>query len=284
MGCTVAKLALGIPTYQSMPTGMVSNLFNLDRTGVEVTATVVTAGVYVAAAMRGIRDELLEKDPNFERLLIIEADMMVPRDTLIRHAAHTEPIVGGVYFMHAPPHHPIFTAPADEVDYHRLFNAVEVAEMLEKPGLYEAMNVGFGCTSIRRDVLEEWPSNLPMFCNRQGLTADGMLVEMGHDVAFCLEARRFGWKSYVDTNIVCGHLTQTVITPDHFLRANGQTLPGEIRDHDKGTQVSMAMPEMHPHPLRMAAKNLDIAGVPSGEQVAAHASSWKAFEHADAPA
>ncbi len=212
-----ARLAIAMPTYHAVPTAVMGAFLQLDRRGIEVTSTTISAGVYVSAAMRSFRDELLEHRDPFERLLIIEADMILPRDALIRHANHTEPIVGSMYVMHAPPYMPICTAPADEHDYHRTFTAEEVRDMIDAPGLYEAMNVGFGCTSIRRDVLEDWPKDMPMFANRQGLTSDGLSVELGHDVAFGLEARRYGWKSYVDTNILCGHLTEVQHTVRDFL-------------------------------------------------------------------
>ena len=35
---------------------------------------------------------------------------------------------------------------------------------------------------------------------------------MGHDVAFCLRARQLGWKSFVDTSLRCGHLSEVEVT------------------------------------------------------------------------
>jgi hypothetical protein len=247
------KIAIAIPTYHSVPTAVFAAFLQLDRKNVPVTSTTISSGVYLSAAMRSFRDNLLDSGDPFERLLIIEADMILPRDALRRHAEHTEPIVGSVYFQHSAPYMPIFTAPADDVDYHRTFTCQEVSDMLETPGLYETVNVGFGCTSIRRDVLEDWPSKSPMFGNREGLTSDGKPVEMGHDVAFMLEARRYGWKSYVDTNIVCGHISETVVTPDHFL-ANDPNLRRVDKRNHMGTTTDTI-------------RNLDLAGVPTGGQV-----------------
>ncbi len=242
------KIAIAMPTYKNVPTEVFSAFLQMDRKDIPVTSTIISAGVYLSAAMRSFRDTLLESGNAFERLLIIESDMILPRDALRRHAEHTEPIVGSVYFMHSPPHMPIFTAPADEVNYHRTFSIAEVEDMLEHPGLYPAMNVGFGCTSIRRDVLEDWPGKGPMFGNREGLTSDGHLIEMGHDVAFCLEARRYGWKSYVDTNIVCGHVSEYTVTPDDFLSNDPNYMP-KVRTK--------------PNSIR----GLKMAAVPTGGQV-----------------
>jgi hypothetical protein len=245
------RLALAMPTYHSVPTQVMGAFLQLDRTGVTVTSTTISAGVYLSAAMRSFRDELLEHGDTFERLLIIEADMILPRDALIRHAAQTEPIVGSMYVMHAPPYMPICTAPAPEHDYHRTFTAEEVKGMVNEPGLYECVNVGFGCTSIRRDVLEDWPKGMPMFANRQGLTSDGEAVELGHDVAFGLEARRYGWKSYVDTRILCGHVSEVQHTVRDFL---GQFY---TEDHPLGRGTGGQV------------RNTDLAAVPTGDQLEA---------------
>ncbi len=247
-----ARLAIAMPTYKVVPTSVMGSFLQLDRRGIEVTSTTISAGVYLSAAMRSFRDELLEHGDTFERLLIIEADMILPRDALIRHAHQTEPIVGAMYVMHAPPYMPICTAPAPEHDYHRTFSAEEVRDMINAPGLYECVNVGFGCTSIRRDVLEDWPRDLPMFANRQGLTSDGVSVELGHDVAFGLEARRYGWKSYVDTNILCGHVSEVQHTVSDFL---GQFYTEERTDGLEGVGGRV--------------RNSDLAAVPTTGQLEA---------------
>ncbi len=213
------KLVIAIPTYQQVSTFFFANFLALNRKNVDLVATVTSKGVYVASAMRGFVDQLRERKIDYDRLLILECDMIPPHDVLQKHAQYDQPIVGAAYFMHETPYQPIFTAPDDANGYHRTFSMKEVRTMMENPALYECMNVGFGCTSIRRDVLEEWPAGEHTFANRQGLTADGTLVEMGHDVAFCLRARQLGWKSFVDTSVQCGHLSETSVSYEDNKRA-----------------------------------------------------------------
>lgn len=215
----MAKLAIVIPTYHTVSTAFFTNFLGLDRKGVTITSTIVSQGVYVAAAMRGFREDLLREDKHFDRMLVIEADMILPRDALQKHASYTEPIVGGAYFMHHYPYAPIFTAPDDTNKYHRTWDINELAHMLDNPALYESGNIGFGCTSIRRDVLEDWPADEPSFANLLGRTADGRACELGHDVAFHLRARALGWKSFVDTSLLCGQLTETTVTVAEHDRA-----------------------------------------------------------------
>jgi hypothetical protein len=253
-----AKLAIVIPTYQSVSTTFFAHFLGLDRTGVDVTATIVCKGVYVAAAMRGFRDELLARDPNFDRMLVIESDMILPKDALQKHASYTEPIVGGAYFMHEYPYQPIFTAPNDDNSYHRTFSVKEVRDMIANPGLYEALNVGFGCTSISREVLENWPEGTPIFANQQGLTTDNHHIEIGHDVAFNLNARRLGWKTYVDTSLQCGHLTEVQITAED----NAKAFTTIVEDVKAGVETPYPWAEDH-----WESRLSDLAVTPGAEHV-----------------
>ena len=109
-----AKLAIVIPTYQTVSTTFFANFIALDRKNVNIGATIISRGVYVASAMRGFVDQLRDRNVDYDRMLVLEADMIPPHDVLQRHAEYTEPIVGAAYFMHEYPHLPIFTAPDDD--------------------------------------------------------------------------------------------------------------------------------------------------------------------------
>lgn len=251
----MARLAIVIPTYRDVSSTFFAHFLGLDRKGLKPSSIIVSRGVYVAAAMRGFATDLLKSDPHFERMLVLECDMIPPKDVLQKHSRYdsSTPIVGSAYFMHHYPYQPIFTAPDDVNGYHRTFSVKEVRHMMENPGLYECMNVGFGCTSISREVLENWPADEPIFANRQGVTADGKVVEMGHDVAFTLRARQLGYKSYVDTSVRCGHLTETSIGAEDNARAFTQV----VQDIKDGRVRSTEWHEDH-----WEARLTDLAGTP----------------------
>lgn len=208
----MGKLAIVVPCYHWISTSFFSNFVMLD--GIGSHAIAVSNGVYLTAAMQKLLDAANEAN-DWERLLIIEQDMILPRDALTKHAAYTEPIVGSMYFRHEPPHHPII-ASLDRQGELQIPFPLDVERMLKSPRLYPMSAVGMGCTSIRRDVLESWPKDKPIW--ELGKTSDGTVVT-SHDYYFCLEAGKHGFKTYVDSSLICRHLTEDATSPMHYMAA-----------------------------------------------------------------
>jgi hypothetical protein len=153
--------------------------------------------------------KISEKDvgSQWERLVVMEHDMIPPEDALTRMASYgpDKHIVCAMYFQHYPPH---------------LANAMGLGEdgrvaplgpdvikvMAETPALYEVAAVGMGFTAIHRDVLEQWDKSVPMF------QTDG---DMSHDVWFCRRAQEQGFNVFVDSAIQADHLTEAAIGLNH---------------------------------------------------------------------
>jgi hypothetical protein len=62
-----------------------------------------------------------------------------------------------------------------------------------------------GFTAIHRDVLENWDSDVPMWRTHPN----------SHDIHFCRMARQQGFGVYVDSAIVCDHITESVVSYAH---------------------------------------------------------------------
>jgi len=79
--------------------------------------------------------------------------------------------------------------------------------------LHEVDVVPLGCTSIKREVFETWPTDQPMFnsfTNPRGAT-------MSDDVWFCRIAQDNGWQAYVDTSLHIGHFAMVPLTIPVFV-------------------------------------------------------------------
>lgn len=172
-------------------------------------------GAYVHASHNQMTKEALgDKVPPWKRLLWLEYDHEFPPDIFQRHAGYKEPVVSGIYCLRdisAPL--PVFynwDAPRHNALH---LNAAQVKTMLEDRKLYDVDVVPMGCTSIRRDVLEAWPDDQPMFnsfTNPRGAT-------MSDDVWFCRMAQDNGWSIYVDTSLRVKHITQVPIDDNYFI-------------------------------------------------------------------
>lgn len=205
------KLAVVIPCYHWVSTTFLSNLLMLD--GIGTVPMAVTNGVYLTAAMVELV-KAASQDDSWERLLVIEQDMILPKDVLKLHANHKEPIVGSIYFRHSLPHDPIFGFTNNQGTFDLPDRSV-VEALLRKPRNIQVGAVGMGCTSIRRDVLDSWPSDEPMFTF--GMKKGN--IEISHDFWFCMKAKERGFDTYLDSGILCGHLTEDTTGPIHYMAA-----------------------------------------------------------------
>jgi hypothetical protein len=170
-------------------------------------------GGYVHGAHNNLIKAIKERD-DYDRVVFLEHDHEFPVDTLWKHAHYTKPIVSATYVLRD------YSAPLPvfynwDAERHNALhpNVAEVKHMLDNPGLHEVDVVPMGCTSIKREVFETWPSDQPMFnsfTNPRGNT-------MSDDVWFCRMAQDNGWQPYVDTSLQIGHLALVPLTIQTFV-------------------------------------------------------------------
>lgn len=210
------RLLLGLPLYTHVSTRWFINFISMDRT--PVVDTIAIRKLYLAAAMENMIQWSLESDVEWDRLVVMEADMLPPLNALTRIANYPDglDVVGSMYFQHPAPHHPVVYKQVDADHFSHLHHS-QVDPMMQSPGLYPVDAVGFGFTSVHRRVLEKWNPDIPMFGGEQ--------YRIGHDMYFCANARAQGFAVHVDTAIQCGHLTETPVTyeDNRQLRTVGDT-------------------------------------------------------------
>jgi len=206
-------LALSIPCYTWVSTQFFNVMVLLVKRHPAPIDLAVTMGVYLVHAMRTMMETLAEH-PGWQRLLVVEQDMLIPEDALRKHAQHTVDIVGSMYFQHTFPFH------ANVLYRHPQKGIVcppepaFVQHMVENPGLWKCDSVGFGCTSIARRVFESWDYDIPIWRSEESKT------EAGHDTWFCSRAKEQGFQSYLDSSILCKHLTEHPINYNDYVAAN----------------------------------------------------------------
>jgi hypothetical protein len=208
----MGDLCIGFPLYKSIPATWFGKFLALEKQSIKCFAAV--DGAYITTSMQMIVDTALQ-DPNWDRLVIYEHDMLPPPDALERMAAYgpEKAVVGCVYFKRVPPHEAIvyahFVNEQGEDDY-QSFPPEVIEHMVANPGLYRCEAVGFGFTGIARHVLEEWPVDQFMFGR------DGRNGRIGsHDIYFCENAAKLGHEIWVDSGIVCEHIGEMSVGVEH---------------------------------------------------------------------
>lgn len=142
--------------------------------------------------------ELFLRGP-YEAMLVIESDIIPPRDTLKRLAALEVDVAYGVYLFRASPVVNVF-------ERYKIPDARNIGESLTVRGLWEeakqmgvveCSGAGFGCILIRRHVLEEVPFRVEK---------DG--VRGAHcDSYWTRDVYQRGYSMKADTQVICGHKT-----------------------------------------------------------------------------
>jgi hypothetical protein len=239
----MGKLIVGMPLYHHVPAPFFTRWLSLDRSSVACAMTV--NGAYITTACEVIAKEALRlggvdapwlgqgpvhhvqapltlspkdfptlvddpvrPDVEWDRLVILEHDVLIPTDAFERIARY-EPhhdVVGAMVFEHAPPH-PVMAFVDYPDGHYEPITPSTVKTWCDVPQLYQCDATSFSLISIARHVLEEWDHSVPMF---------GLNREVGsHDLWFARKARAQGFTCFVDSGIVCEHLTSVPIGYTH---------------------------------------------------------------------
>ncbi len=135
---------------------------------------------------------------NYDALLFIDSDMVVPADLLTRLIDADKDIVSALAFRRTPGYEPCIFKECSETD---------AKFYLDYPrGLIEIDGVGMACILIKRMVFETVPE--PWFFPHKIL---------GEDLSFCVRARKTGFKIYCDTMLICGHVGIETIGEAHYV-------------------------------------------------------------------
>ncbi len=147
---------------------------------------------------------------NFDYLLFIDDDVLVPFDCVKRLIDADKDIIAGVTFIRGYPYHPmIFDFLAPRLRNDRALTYVDDYKQKADPktGLLECDAVGFSCCLIKTDVLRKLKP--PYFITGKNCT---------EDVWFCNKAKAniHGCQVWVDTNIETAHiLGDEIIEPSN---------------------------------------------------------------------
>lgn len=201
------KLVVAFPLYVHLEPRFFMSWLQVDTSNV-VWKTAVDGSMDLPMKMESIVNEAYRNAPDFDRLIIVEQDMIIPPDGLARMAQYQpeHDIVGSVFFKHEFPHHVMAWMQVDSPAYSPLTKDV-VKTMVDNPALYEVDAVAMGFTAISRRVFDEWDRSVPMWTPAPPLN--------GHDLHFCNEAKKQGFKVWLDSGIGCGHLTNVPIGYEH---------------------------------------------------------------------
>lgn len=131
---------------------------------------------------------------DFDAMLQVDDDMLIPPDTLLKLAALDAPVAYGLYVWRNEPHHWNIVPDITE-DRLTFYTPDEMTQSWSK--VVTVAGVGTGCVLIRRDVLER------IAFQRRGMFA--------HDYYFAVDCYKAGVQQVCDTSVICGHVEHELV-------------------------------------------------------------------------
>lgn len=152
---------------------------------------------------------------NCDLMLCIDDDSLYHPTYVNKLISCNKDIVSALYFSRRPPCKPIMYT---QKEFNTRFRPITE---WEENKLIEVDGVGMGFCLIKRQVIEKiGPESFNSILIKDLLDEDLMNVEdvapLGGDLAFCQQARRNGFKIWVDTSLRVGHLGERAYEEDDF--------------------------------------------------------------------
>lgn len=193
------NILIGIPSKDHIEIETAISIGNLDWDGHSITYTHSDgAGVYGVAQAR---NRLVEKaiEGGYDKLFMIDADMVVPEDAIKNLLDPDVPIVTGVArYKNDSGRVPLFRFTQDK-------EGANTWKWDEVPhGRFEIQNGGVACAMIDVDLLARMGRPWFVWEERQ----DGTYC--GEDIGFYEKVRDMGVKLLADGRVKCGHIGRKI--------------------------------------------------------------------------
>jgi len=191
------KILLGMPCIKSIPMKTVASLLQTAKRGVVDPYIVEGSLIYDA------RDAIATFAVNngYDYVLYVDSDMIFGPDDLKKLVSHDADIVSGLYVTRRGENENVCYS---KVITRRRFPYRASALIHDKQitGYGPVAACGFGFCLIKCSVLKT------MFKRYKSLFEP--FKGVGEDIAFCLRAKRSGYKIYIDRDVKLGHIGETI--------------------------------------------------------------------------
>lgn len=167
------------------------------------------------------REMLAEKalEFNCDYLFSVDDDMMAPPDLFYQLVKHDVDVVAPLAFTRNPPHRPVMFSVVEGFDEatKQPYYINKTVNNYPRNKLVECDAVGFGAILIKTDVFRGMKKMY--FMGTPGA---------GEDVHFCVNAKRAGFRIFMDTSVKLGHLSHPLIVTEEYSDKFNKLTPDEL--------------------------------------------------------
>ncbi len=206
------RVLIAVPTFENITPDTFKAIYDMDKAGHQCDFEFVR-GYDCATARNNIVKRTQEG--NYDAVMMVDNDVVVPRDALVNLSSHGMDVVSG-YYLHRPA-----SNIADgktcvcRVGEYNFTDQITDGELkaLAANGVYLLMihGGGMGCILIRRSVFDRYQYPWFYWTNYPD---GGVLSE---DLYFCVKCGELGIPICVDTRVACGHLMRHMAWPGEYV-------------------------------------------------------------------
>lgn len=162
--------------------------------------------IFVPYAREMLADNALKMKCDY--LFMVDDDMLSDPTLFYRLVKHDVDIVAPLAFTRNSPHRPVMFSVIEGFDQvtKRSYNINNTVHNYPRNKLVECDAVGFGAVLIKTDVFKKMAK--PYFMGTMGC---------GEDVHFCVQAKKLGFRVFMDTSSKLGHLSHPVIVTEEYV-------------------------------------------------------------------
>lgn len=198
------RILIDVPSYEHIENETFKSIYDLDTCGHEVEFR-YTVGYGVAMARN--RMGMHAQEGKFDAILMVDNDVVLPRDALANLLEHDVDVCMG-YYRHR-------WAPDDDVTclfkpgqkWDSRYTCAELSAK-RRDGIHKirVKGGGMGCALIKTCALDYLP--YPWF---EWTDHDDRSGSLGEDIDFCIKCEMFGLPVYADTRVACGHAARRIL-------------------------------------------------------------------------
>ena len=206
----MTKIMIAIPCLAKIDTAFVQSLINLDKTGLKVAVQFVEGSLVYDA--RNILANIAIK-ADFDRVLWVDSDMILERDTLKRLNARMDEgrdFVAALAFRRRPPHIPVIysqIAMMEDAEGRRV-PSITAYEDYPENEVFDVAGSGFGCVMTSVELLRK-------VRDKYGLPFSPR-VGFGEDISFCMMAHEVGTTLWCDSSVKVKHIGTILIGEEMY--------------------------------------------------------------------
>ena len=208
------KILIAVPCMDMVSARFAQSLTTLKKVG-ECTVSFLI-GSLVYDSRNKLAGMALEMEADY--IMWFDSDMVFQPDTLERMMKVMEEhpevdILTGLYFRRGVPFTPVLFSKLEG----NAEGNCEWDDVHELPDeLFEVAGCGFGCVLMKTGLL------LDMAAKEGGGVWFSPIYNVGEDCAFCIRARREGYRIFCDPNIHLGHMAYTPVTKSFYDAYKGE--------------------------------------------------------------